>query len=186
MVITKLQLRPRINTKRRLQPRLGIMNSKFLLKVSRIPPRRKVMNDLFSDYINDFVIIYMDDILIMSSSPEEHMQHLRLVLDRLRLHRVYAKMSKCHFNQREVKFLGHIVGADGIRVDPAKIAVVKEWPVPTNITELRQFLGLANYFRKYIQGYSTLAAPLTSALSNLSSKKSFILTLKSNYYFYCD
>lgn len=134
------------------------------------------MNDLFSDYINDFVIIYLDDILIMSSSPEEHMQHLRLVLDRLRLHRVYAKMSKCHFNQREVKFLGHIVGADGIRVDPAKIAVVKEWPVPTNITELRQFLGLANYFRKYIQGYSTLAAPLTSALSNLSSKKSFILT----------
>ena len=92
------------------------------------------MNDLFSDYINDFVIIYLDDILIMSSSPEEHMQHLRLVLDRLRLHRVYAKMSKCHFNQREVKFLGHIVGADGIRVDPAKIAVVKEWPVPTNIT----------------------------------------------------
>ena len=113
----------------------------------------------------------------MSRTPEEHLHHLRLVFERLRLHKIYAKMSKCHFNRQEVKFLGHIVGQSGLRVDPAKNAVVKEWPVPTNITELRQFLGLANYFRKFIQGYSSLAAPLTSTLANLTSRSrpAFIL-----------
>ena len=138
---------------------------------------QKVMNDVFADYIYDFVVIYLDDILVMSRTPEEHLHHLRLVFERLRLHKIYAKMSKCHFNRQEVKFLGHIVGHNGLRVDPAKIAVVKEWPVPTNITELRQFWGLANYFRKFIQGYSSLAAPLTSALTNLTSRSrpAFIL-----------
>ena len=75
-------------------------------------------------------------------------------------------MAKCDFNKPEVKFLGHVVGRDGIKVDPAKIAVIQEWPVPTSTTELRQFLGLANYFRKFIQGYSSLAAPLTALISN--------------------
>ena len=125
-----------------------------------------MMNSIFSEYINDFVVIYLDDVLIMSSTPEEHLIHLKLVLTKLRIHKLYAKMAKCDFNKPEVKFLGHVVGRDGIKVDPAKIAVIQEWPVPTSTTELRQFWGLANYFRKFIQGYSSLAAPLTALISN--------------------
>ena len=83
-------------------------------------------------------------------------------------------MAKCDFNKPEVKFLGHVVGRDGIKVDPAKkIAVIQEWPVPTSTTELRQFLGLANYFRKFIQGYSSLVAPLTTLISNDKVRLSF-------------
>ena len=119
-----------------------------------------MMNSIFSEYINDFVVIYLDDVLIMSSTPEEHLIHLKLVLTKLRIHKLYAKMAKCDFNKPEVKFLGHVVGRDGIKVDPAKIAVIQEWPVPTSTTELRQFWGLANYFRKFIQGYSSLAVHL--------------------------
>ena len=125
-----------------------------------------VMNNLFADYIHQkFVMIYLDDILIMSSSPEEHAHHLTLVLQRMHDNKIYAKLYKCDFNSPEVKFLGHIVGRDGIKVDPAKIAVVRDWPLLQSTTEIRQFWGLANYFRKFIQGYSSLAAPLMILLA---------------------
>ena len=87
----------------------------------------------------------------MSNQPdEEHLIHLKLVLTKLRIHKLYAQMAKCDFNKPEVKFLGHVVGRDGIKVDPAKFAVIQEWPVPTSTTELRQFWGLANYFQFFV------------------------------------
>jgi hypothetical protein len=121
---------------------------------------QSVMNRIFAPHLYKFVVVYLDDILVFSKSPEEHVEHLRTVLDLLRQHKFYAKKEKCSFNQPEVKFLGHIVGRDGLKVDPKKVDTVTKWPTPKNATEVRQFLGLTNYFRKFIKDYSTLAAPL--------------------------
>ncbi len=123
-----------------------------------------VMNDIFRPYIGKFVLVYLDDILVFSKSPEEHVQHLQLVLQRLRDHDLYAKSAKCSFNQPELEFLGHVVGSDGIKVDPKKTAVVRDWAVPQNISELRSFLGLTNYFRRFVQGYANLVGSLTNLL----------------------
>ena len=102
------------------------------------------------------MLVYFDDNLVFSKSAEEHAEHLQLVLQRLRESELYAKRSKCLFNQPELEFLGHIVGSEGIKVDPKKIAVVRDWAVPQNVSELRSFLGLTNYFRKFVQGYANL------------------------------
>jgi RNase H-like domain found in reverse transcriptase/Reverse transcriptase (RNA-dependent DNA polymerase)/Integrase zinc binding domain/Chromo (CHRromatin Organisation MOdifier) domain/gag-polyprotein putative aspartyl protease len=120
-----------------------------------------VMNSIFGDLIGKSVLIYLDDILVFSRTPEEHVAHLREVLDRLRRHKLYVKRSKCDFNQSQLHFLGHVVGADGIRVDPRKTQAVREFPRPATVTQLRSFLGLTNYFRKFIKGYSHHMAPLT-------------------------
>jgi len=120
----------------------------------------RMMNDVLRPYIGKFVCVYLDDILIYSKNVEEHLQHLQAVLAILRKERLYAKLSKCEFLKSAVKFLGHIVGRDGVKVDPDKVAVIQRWATPCNVKEVRSFLGLANYFRKYIQGYSKLVAPL--------------------------
>lgn len=118
------------------------------------------MNRIFAPYLNKFVVVYLDDILIFSKTAAEHVEHLRLVLEALRKHKLYAKRSKCDFHQPEVKFLGHIVGQGVIKVDPTKVATVTAWPEPKTVAELRSFLGLANYFRRFMQGYSSRVAPL--------------------------
>ena len=120
-----------------------------------------LMNRVFRDYLDSFVIVFIDDILIYSKSPEEHEYHLRLVLQRLKEHRLYAKFSKCKFWLEEVAFLGHIVNREGISIDLEKIKAKTEWQRPTNVTEIRSFLGLAGYYRRFIEGFSRLAAPLT-------------------------
>lgn len=125
---------------------------------------QQLMNQIFKEYLGKFVIIYLDDILIFSPTPEAHLEHLRLVLDKLRTNKLYVKKSKCHFNLSEITFLGHVVGPDGVKVDPRKVQAVQSWPVPQDIHQLRSFLGLANYFRKFIQGYSSLVRPLTDLL----------------------
>ncbi len=125
---------------------------------------QKAMHDVFRPYIGKFVAIYLDDILIYSKTQEEHIEHLRKVLTLLREHKLYAKLSKCEFLKPELRFLGHIVSKDGLKVDPSKVAVVKNWQVPRTVKDLRAFLGLANYFRKYVQGYSSLVAPLTGLM----------------------
>jgi len=120
-----------------------------------------VMNRIFKDQINrKCLVVYLDDIMIFGKDPEEHYQHLREVLEILKKERFFAKISKCAFNQPEVQFLGHLVGREGIKVNPKKVEVVKNWPVPKDVKELRQFLGLTNYFRRFIQGYSSLTAPM--------------------------
>ncbi len=123
-----------------------------------------VMNRIFAPHLGKFVVVYLDDILVYSRSAAEHEQHLKTVLATLRQHRFYAKMSKCAFNKPEVAYLGHIVGRYGLRMDPKKVAVVRDWPTPRTAAELRSFLGLCNYFRRFIQGYSSVAACLHELL----------------------
>ena len=110
--------------------------------------------------LKKFLLIYLDDILIMSASPEEHLCHLRLVFERLRKHRFQVKMSKCKFFQEQIKYLGHILNPTGIQVDPAKVQSLLDWEFPSTSLGMQQFLGLANYFRKHVPNFSRLSAPL--------------------------
>ena len=121
----------------------------------------QLMNQTFADMLDKSVLCFLDDILIFSRTEEEHMQHLRTVLTRLRDQDLYVKSSKCAFMQREVSFLGHRIGADGLRVAPDKIGAVRQWPQPSSVTEVRSFLGLANFYRRFVRDYSRIALPLT-------------------------
>jgi transposase InsO family protein len=118
------------------------------------------MNTIFRPFLNKFVLVYLDDILIYSKTPEEHCEHLRQVLELLRQHKLYANVRKCTFAKTEVAYLGHVVSKDGVRVDPRKTAAVLNWPKPHNLADLRSFLGLATYFRKFIRDFAKLAMPL--------------------------
>ena len=123
-----------------------------------------LMNDVFRKYLDQFVIIYLDDILIYSKSKEEHITHVRKVLDVLRTHKLYAKISKCEFFQKQVEYLGHFISQEGISVDKRKVEVLQKWPTPANISELRSFLGLASYYRKFVSHFFSIASPLTQLL----------------------
>jgi hypothetical protein len=116
------------------------------------------------EYLDKFVVIFIDDILIYSKSEEEHEEHLRAVLEKLREHRLYAKFSKCEFWKKQVEFLGHVLSAEGVAVDPSKVQAVQEWEQPKSATEIRSFLGLAGYYRRFIEGFSSLAKPMTELL----------------------
>ncbi|GJS84159.1 putative reverse transcriptase domain-containing protein [Tanacetum coccineum] len=121
-----------------------------------------LMNRVCKPYLDKFVIVFIDDILIYSKTKEDHENHLRLMLDLLRKEKLYAKFSKCEFWLQEVHFLGHVVNHDGIHVDPSKIKAVKSWKAPTTPSEVRSFLGLAGYYRRFIENFSKIAKPLTS------------------------
>ena len=112
--------------------------------------------------MDKFVIIFIDGIFIYSRSKEEHGQHLRLILELLRKEKLYAKFSKCEFWLREVDFLGHVVSQKGIHVDPSKIKAIENWETPKTPTEIRSFLGLAGYYRRFIENFSKIAKPLTT------------------------
>ena len=120
-----------------------------------------LMHRVFRPYLDQFVIVFIDEILIYSRTPEEHERHLIIVLQTLREHKLYAKMSKCEFWMKEVKFIGHVVSEQGVAVDPAKIEAVMKWEPPKNVTEVRSFLGLAGYYRRFVEGFSKLAMPMT-------------------------
>jgi hypothetical protein len=119
------------------------------------------MNRTFRPYLDQFVIVFIDDILVYSKTEEEHAVHLKTVLEILREQKLYAKFSKCRFWEKEVKFLGHIISKEGIAVDPEKVRAVREWKQPTTVTEVRSFLGLAGYYRRFIEGFSRIAIPMT-------------------------
>ncbi|GJX06565.1 putative reverse transcriptase domain-containing protein [Tanacetum coccineum] len=121
-----------------------------------------LMNRACKPYLDKFVIVFIDDILIYSKTKEEHEVHLKLVLELLRKEKLYAKFSKCEFWLQEVHFLGHVVNQSGIHVDPSKIEAVKNWKDPTTPSEIRSFLGLAGYYRRFIANFSKIAKPLTS------------------------
>ncbi|GJS62819.1 reverse transcriptase domain-containing protein [Tanacetum coccineum] len=121
-----------------------------------------LMNRVCKPYLDKFIIVFINDILIYSKSKEEHEIHLRLVLELLRKEKLYAKFSKCEFWLQEVHFLGHVVNLNGIHVDPSKIEAVKKWKAPTTPSEIRSFLGLAGYYRRFIANFSKIAKPLTS------------------------
>jgi hypothetical protein len=123
-----------------------------------------LMNKVFMEYLDKFVVVFIDDILVFSRSEEEHEEHLRLVLQKLREHQLYAKFSKCAFWLKEVFFLGHIITDGGIVVDPSKVRDVLNWSPPKNVPEIRSFLGLAGYYRRFIEGFSKIVKPLTTLL----------------------
>ncbi|KAL9286110.1 putative nucleotidyltransferase, Ribonuclease H [Arabidopsis thaliana] len=119
------------------------------------------MNSVFQKFLDEFVIIFIDDILVYSKNPEEHEVHLRRVMEKLREEKLFAKLSKCSFWQREMSFLGHIVSAEGVSVDPEKIEAIRGWPRPMNATEIKSFLGLAGYYRRFVKGFASMAQPMT-------------------------
>ena len=120
-----------------------------------------LMHRVFQPYLGQFVVVFVDDILIYSQSEWEHEYNLRIVLQLLRDHQLYAKFSKCEFWLTEVRFLGHMVSASGVSVDPEKVEAVMSWERPKSVFEIRSFLGLAGYYRRFIEDFSRLAAPRT-------------------------
>ncbi|GJY96141.1 reverse transcriptase domain-containing protein [Tanacetum coccineum] len=120
-----------------------------------------LMNCVCKSYLDKFVIVFIDDILIYSKSEEEHEVHLKTILDLLKKEKLYAKFSKCEFWLKEVQFLGHVVNRDGIHVDPSKVESVKNWKTPESPMEIRSFLGLAGYYQRFIKNFSKIAKPLT-------------------------
>ena len=119
-----------------------------------------MMNSVFMNELDKFVVVFIDDILIYSKSEEEHKEHLRIVLNRLREHKLYAKFSKCAFWL--VSFLGHILSEKGVAVDPSKVKDVLNWKQPETVTEIQSFLGLVGYYRRLIKDFSKTAKPMTS------------------------
>lgn len=120
-----------------------------------------LMNRIFKKYLDKFVIVFIDDILIYSKSEEEHAEHLRVALEILRAEKLYAKFSKCEFWMKEVQFLGHVVSKEGIKVDPTKIEAILNWERPKTPTEVRSFMGLAGYYRRFVKDFAKIATPLT-------------------------
>ncbi|CAM8895837.1 unnamed protein product [Rhodiola kirilowii] len=121
----------------------------------------ELMHRVLKPFLDDFVIVFIDDILIYSKSREQHEQHLRMVLQTLREHKLYAKMKKCDFWTSEIKFLGHVISKEGISVDPVKVEAILNWKTPKIVFEIRSFLGLAGYYRRFIENFARLANPLT-------------------------
>ena len=120
-----------------------------------------LMNRIFQPYLDQFVIVFIDDILIYSGNKEHHEEHLRVVLQILRENQLYAKFSKCQFWLESVPFLGHVISPEGVSIHPEKTEAIVNWKPPINVTEIRSFLGLAGYYRNFIEGFLKLAAPLT-------------------------
>ena len=120
-----------------------------------------LMHRVFQPYLDQFFVVFVDDILIYSQSEKEHEDHLRVVLQLLRDLRLYAKFSKCEFWLTEVRFLGHVVSASGMSVDPEKVEAVMNWERPKSVFEIRSFLGLDGYYKRFIKDFSRLVAPMT-------------------------
>ncbi|CAA7051508.1 unnamed protein product [Microthlaspi erraticum] len=125
---------------------------------------QSLMNSVFRDHLRKFVLVFFDDILVYSKSRQEHLIHVREVLRLLQQHRLFVKLKKCEFGKQELEYLGHIISGDGVKVDQSKIQAMTAWPSPTTITELRGFLGLTGYYRKFVQHYGIIARPLTNLL----------------------
>jgi hypothetical protein len=123
-----------------------------------------LMNSVFMTELDKFVVVFIDDILIYSKNEQEHANHLRVVLQRLRDHKLYAKFSKCEFWLKSVKFLGHTICQEGISVDPSKVQEVMDWKPPKSVHQIRSFLGLAGYYRRFIPDFSRIAKPMTELL----------------------
>ncbi|GBG90134.1 hypothetical protein CBR_g50228 [Chara braunii] len=125
---------------------------------------QRCMNDLFRPWLDRFVVVYLDDILVFNRTLEEHQGHLRQVLEKLREANFKINAKKCDWAKTQVLYLGHVLDGDGVKREDSKIAAIRDWPTPCTLTELRSFLGLANYYRKFVRNFSTIAAPLRGLL----------------------
>jgi hypothetical protein len=123
-----------------------------------------LMNSVFMNELDKFVVVFIDDILIYSKRKAEHAKHLRIVLQQLRDHKLYAKFSKCEFWLDSVKFLGHTISKDGISMDPSKVQEVMDWKPLKSVHQIHSFLGLAGYYRRFIPDFSRIAKPMTELL----------------------
>ena len=131
-----------------------------------------MMEACFSDKNFEILLIYLDDILIFSRTVEEQIERLTFVFEQLRKHGLKLKPSKCHFFKREVKYLGHVViSEEGVRTNPEKTQTINDWKVPSTEKELRSYLGISSYYRKFVQGFSKIAAPLHALLIKHEGKK---------------
>src|SRR6516165_4706557 len=124
----------------------------------------RLMNHILRVYIGKFVVVYFDDILIYSKSFDEHLMHVSLVLEVLRNEQLYANIKKCSFCLDRVIFLGFVVSARGVEVDESKVKAIQEWPIPTSVSDVRSFHGLASFYRRFVKDFSTIAAPLTEVV----------------------
>ncbi|XP_074297953.1 putative mitochondrial protein AtMg00860 [Silene latifolia] len=123
-----------------------------------------LMNRVFSAYLDQFVVTFIDDILVYSKTKEEYEQHLRLVLQTLRDNNLYAKFSNCEFWLEKVAFLGHVITKEGVLVDPSKIEAMSNWVAPKNVADIRSLLGLAVYYRRFVKDFLKIAKPLSSLM----------------------
>ncbi|GBG64458.1 hypothetical protein CBR_g44342 [Chara braunii] len=126
--------------------------------------RQRCMNDLFRQWLDKFIVVYLNDILVFSRTLEEHQGHLRQVLEKLREANFKINAKKCDWAKTQVLYLGHVLDGDGVKPEDSKTAAIRDWPTPRTLTELRSFLGLANYYRKFVRNFSTIAAPLRRLL----------------------
>lgn len=122
------------------------------------------MNEVFHPHLRQFILVFFDDILVYSKTWKDHLDHLRVTLQILRVENFFVEPSKCSFAQRQVEYLGHWISSEGVRVDENKVQAMKEWPKPTTVRELRGFLGLTGYYRKFVRSYGSIARPLTDLL----------------------
>jgi hypothetical protein len=125
-----------------------------------------LMNSVLMDYLDKFVVVFIDDILIYSQNEEEHVNHLKMVLQRLWEHQLYAKLSKCEFWIDEVLFLGHIINKYGLAVDPKKVTDILNWKAPTDVRGIKSFIGMVGYYWRFIEGFLKIASPMTALLAN--------------------
>jgi ribonuclease HI len=120
-----------------------------------------LMNKVFMEYLDKFVMVFIDDILVYLRSEEEHEEHLRLALRKLRENGLYAKLSKCEFWMKQVAFLGHVISMGGISMDPSKVQDVLSWKAPKSVGNIQSFLGLVGYYRRFIEGFLKIRKPMT-------------------------
>jgi hypothetical protein len=123
-----------------------------------------LINKVIMEYLEKFIVVFIDDILVYSRSEEEHEEHLHLALQKLGEHRLYTKLSKCEFWMKQVAFLGHVISKGGISVDPSKVQDVLSWNAPTSVGDIQSFLGLARYYLRFIEGFSKISKPMTELL----------------------
>jgi hypothetical protein len=123
-----------------------------------------MMNKVFMEYLDKFIVVFIDDILVYSRNEEEHEGHLCLVLQKFRDHKLYAKLSKCEFWLKQVAFLGHVISKGWISVDPSKVQDVFSWKAPMSVNDIRSFLWLVGYYRRFIEGFSKISKPMTELL----------------------
>jgi hypothetical protein len=120
----------------------------------------RLMNDILCPFIDSFVIVYLDDILVYNATWEEHISHLMQVLETLKKHQLLENLKKCEFAQQYLVYLGYVIGGGELKIDPAKMEAIMKWLVPTNVSEVRSFIGVTQYLRKFIASFSVVATPL--------------------------